>query len=382
VVLPILADRFLVRFCQSFSISMKSPKTDWLDSVPVTATNKKAETALFPFLWRLIRGDDLTLSEASELFRIMIDENANPAQMAGVLTALTAKGETSTELAGMAGIMRKNSVQIKSKRTNAVDIVGTGSSSARTFNVSTAAALVAAGAGLTIAKQCNRGVSGPAGSSDVLKELGVKIANESGPAEASLNGTGLCFFFAPKFHPSIRRLGELRRSLGNRTCLNVLGLIANPAPVRRHLIGVWHPTLVEPVANALSLLGTENAWVVHGADGMDEISISGQTYAIEVKGNVTRKFHVEAKDFGLKPGKTGHLTASTAKQSAAIIRDVLASRRRDEARSLVVINAAAALIIGGIAKDPLHAARLAEQSIDSGQAQNKLERLIQTTNKK
>jgi anthranilate phosphoribosyltransferase len=148
------------------------------------------------------------------------------------------------------------------------------------------------------------------------------------------------------------------------------------------LIGVWHPTLVEPVATALSLLGPENAWVVHGADGMDEISISGQTYAIEVKGNVTRKFHVEAKDFGLKPGKTGHLTASTAKQSAAIFRDVLASRRRYEARSLVVIIAAAALIIGGIAKDPLHAARLAEQSIDSGQAQNKLERLIQTTNKK
>ena len=360
---------------------MLGTKTDWLLSAPVSATNAKAAGALFPFLARLIRGENLSTAEAAAFFTALTDINANPAQIAGALTALTAKGETFEELAGMSSVMRSAAIKIKSAKKNAIDIVGTGSSSAKTFNVSTAAALVAAGAGLSVAKQCNRGVTSKSGSADVLGELGVKVASEPSIAQVSL-GTGLCFLFAPKFHPELRRVGDIRSSLGIRTCLNVLGLLANPASVSRHLIGVWHRSLVEPVAKALAILKTDNAWVVHGEDGLDEITIAGKTFVATVKDGATRSYVVSPADFGMKPGKIDHLKANTPKESAKIIIEVLASRRRDEARSLVVINAAAALVIGGIAKDPMHAARLAEQSIDSGQAQNKLDRLIQITNKK
>lgn len=360
---------------------MQHPKTDWLLSAPVTPTNPKADSPLFPFIVRLIRGEDLSAQEAVKFFRLLTDMRHGSIQIAAAITALTAKGETAAELAGMASVMRDQAIQIRASQKNAVDITGTGSSSAKTFNVSTAAAFVAAGAGLMIAKQSNRGVTSLTGSADVLGELGVKVAGEPSIAQASLNGVGLCFLFAPKFHPSLKRVGEVRRALGIRTCLNVLGMISNPA-VSRQLVGVWHNSLVAPVANALAMLKSDRAWVVHGADGMDEITIAGETNVVEVVGSQTRRFKLVPKDFGLKAGSTAKLKVKSAKESAKIIRDVLESRRRDEARSIVVMNAAAALIVGDVAKDPLHAARLAEQSIDSGQAQNKLERLIQITNKK
>lgn len=361
---------------------MPGTKTDWLLSAPVSATNTKAATPLFPFLARLMRSENLNAAEASDFFRALTDINANPAQIAGALTALTTKGETYEELAGMAKVMRASTIKVKSSKKGAVDIAGTGSSAAKTFNISTAAALVAAGAGLTIAKQCNRGVTSRSGSSDVLGELGIKAANEPAVAQACLNGTGLCFLFAPKFHPELRRVGDIRRGLGIRTCLNVLGLLANPAPVSRHLLGVWHRSLVEPVAKALALLKTENSWVVHGSDGLDEITLAGDTFIATVSSGQVRSYVISPADFGLKASPISQIKAGSAKESSKIILDVLSSRRRDEARSLVVLNAAAALVIGGIAKDPMHAARLAEQSIDSGQAQNKLDRLIQITNKK
>ena len=272
-------------------------------------------------------------------------------------------------------------IKIKGTQKTAVDISGTGSSSAKTFNVSTAAAIVAAGAGLTVAKQCNRGVTSNTGSADVLGELGIKVAGEKSVAQSCLS-TGLCFLFAPKFHPELRRVGDIRSSLGIRTCLNILGLLSNPASVSRSLIGVWHRSLVEPVAKALALLKAENAWVVHGEDGLDEVTLAGKTFVATVTGGQVRSYVVSPTDFALKAAAISHLKVETAKESAAIIRDVLTSRRRDEARSLVVLNAAVALVVGGVAKDPMHAARLAEQSIDSGQAQNKLDRLIQITNKK
>ena len=328
-----------------------------------------------------MRGEDLSAVEADQFFRALTRPDANPAQMAAALAVLTSKGETAEELAGMANVMRALSIKVKATQKGAVDITGTGSSISKTFNVSTAAALVAAGAGLTVAKQSNRGVTSNSGSADVLSELGVKVAADAGVAQASLNGTGLCFMSAPKFHPELRRLGDIRSSLGIRTCLNVLGLLANPVGVTRQVVGVWHRSLVEPIAKALALLKAENAWVVHGSDGLDEITLSGKTFVATVSKGAVRTYLVSPTDFGLKAAATTHLKIKSAKESAKIIRDVLASQRRDEARSLIVLNAAAALVIGGIGKDPMHAARLAEQSIDSGQAQNKLERLIQVTNK-
>ena len=360
---------------------MPNPKSDWLLYAPVSATNTKADTPLFPFLARLIRGEDMSMAEAAGFFRALTDTNIGSNQIAAALTALTAKGETAEELAGMASVMRSLATKVTAPKTS-FDIAGTGSSVARTFNVSTAAALVAAAAGLVVAKQSNRGITTKSGSTDVLGELGIKVAEEPQIAQASLSGAGLSFLSAPKFHPALRRLGDVRGKLGIRTCLNVLGLLANPAGVSRQIIGVWHRSLVEPVAKALALLKTEQAWVVHGSDGLDEITLAGETFVATVRAGKVNTYKVSPSDFGLKPGRIDHLKTATAKESAAIIRDVLASRRRDEARALVVLNAAAALIVGGIAKDPMQAARLAEQSIDSGQAQNKLERLIQVTNKK
>jgi anthranilate phosphoribosyltransferase len=357
-------------------------KTDWLAAAPMSATNSKADTPLFPFLVRLIRGEDLSQTEAAECFRALTDLNSNPSQIAGCLAALTAKGETFEELAGMARVMHDQAVKITTRHKNFIDLAGTGSSPAKTFNVSTAAAFVVAGAGLTVAKHASRAVLSNTGSADVLGKLGIKVSGEPETAQTCLNGAGICFMFAPKFHPALRQVGDVRRSLGIRTCLNLLGVLSNPARAPKQLVGVWHQSLVEPMAQALASLGTEKAWVAHGTDGLDEITLAGETLVAEVFGNKLRMFKFAPEDFGLQRGKIEHLKADTPELSAQIIKEVLSSRRRDEARSLIVINAAAALIVGGIAKEPLQAARLAEQSIDSGQAQNKLERLIQTTNKR
>lgn len=357
-------------------------KTEWLLAAPVSATNSKAETALFQSLARLIRGEDLALGEAADFFRALTDLNANPAQIAGALTALTAKGETAEELAGMASVMREQAVKISTRHKNLIDTSGTGSSAAKTFNVSTAAAFVVAGAGLPVAKQTNRAVTSRTGSADVLSKLGVKISSEPDIVQACLNGAGICFMFAPKFHPNLRRVGDVRRSLGIRSCLNLLGVLANPAKPSRQIIGVWHASLLEPMARALAHLGTERAWIVYGVDGLDEITLTGETLVAEVSGGAVTTFRLTPEDFGLHRAAIEHLRADTPEQSAKIIREVLGGRRRDEARSLIVLNAAAALLIGGLASEPIHAARLAEQSIDSASAQVKLERLIQTTNKR
>ncbi|MBS1795234.1 MAG: anthranilate phosphoribosyltransferase [Acidobacteria bacterium] len=357
-------------------------KTQWLYAAPLSATNSKADTPLFPYLNRLIRRENLEVEEAADFFRALTDINANPAQIAACLTALTAKGETAAELAGMAQVMRAQAIKIKSRQKNFIDISGTGSSIAKTFNVSTAAAFVAAGAGLAVAKHGSRAVMSDTGSADVLARLGVKVSSEPEVAQTSLNGAGICYMFAPKFHPSLRRVGDIRRALGIRTSLNLLGVMSNPAAAPKQLIGVWHPSLLEPMAQAIALLGTEKTWIVHGSDGLDEITLADETFIAEIAGNRVREFRVAPEDFKLQRGEIEHLKVETPDESAAIIREVLSSKRRDEARSLVVLNAAAALIIGGLVEEPIQAARLAEQSIDSGQAQNKLDRLVQTTNKK
>ncbi len=356
-------------------------KTNWLTDAPISATNSKADTELFPHFVRLMRGENLSADEASGFFQALTDQKANPAQIAGALTALTAKGETYKELAGMALVMRRQAVKINSRHKNLVDVCGTGSSVAKTFNVSTAAALAAAGAGATVAKHTNRAVNSKTGSADVLSELGIKVSSEPEIAQACLNGAGICFMFAPKFHPTLLRVADVRRSLGIRSCFNLLGVLSNPAGASNQIVGVWHPSLLEPLAKALALLGANHAWIVHGSDGLDEITLTGETDVFEVKNKKIRSFKISPEDFGLNKGQIEHLKAGSTKQSAKIISEVLESKRRDEARSLVVINAAAALIVSGIAKQPMQAARLAEQSIDSRSAQVKLERLIQTTNK-
>ena len=361
---------------------MLTSKTKWLLDAPTAATSEKADTPLFPFLNRLVRGEDLSVEEAAKFFKILTDKNTYPQQIAGALVALTAKGETFAELAGMARIVRQQATKVKTHHKNFIDVSGTGSSKSKTFNVSTASAFVVAGAGLMVAKQVSPRVASDSGSAEVLAKLGVKTSNEPEVAQACLNGAGLCFMNAVKFHPTLKRVGSIRSNLGIRSCLNLLGVLSNPANAPKQIVGVWHKSLLEPMAQALLQLGAQNAWVVHGTDGLDEITLTGETLVAEVFGNKIRFFKVTPEDFGLQRGNIKHLKANTAEKSAKIISDVLANKRRDEARSLVILNAAAALVVGGITNDTVHAARLAEQSIDSHSAQVKLERLIQTTNKK
>ena len=361
---------------------MLKPKTKWLLDAPTSATNPKSDTPLYKYLVRLVRGEDLSMDEASDFFRVLTDAQTYPQQIAGALAALTAKGETFAELAGMARVLRENAVEINTRHQNYIDTAGTGSSAAKTFNVSTAAAFVIAGAGLPVAKQVSRAVTSNSGSAEVLARLGVKVSGDAGSAHACLDGAGIGFMFAPKFHPTLKRVGTIRSNLGIRSCFNLLGVLANPANPPKQIVGVWHQSLVETMAQALMLLGIENAWVVHGKDGLDELTLIGETLVAEVYGNKVRKFVVTPEDFGLQRGEINHLKVETPEESAKIISEVLASKRRDEARSLIVLNAAAALLVGGLADNPMHAARLAEQSIDSHSAQVKLERLIQTTNKR
>lgn len=356
--------------------------TDWLTDAPMLVMSSKADTPLFRFLVKFMRGENLSFKEASEFFRALTERDANPAQIAGSLVALAGKGETFEELAGMARVMREQSIGVETHHRNYIDITGTGSSPTRTFNVSTAAAFVAAGAGLVVAKNSSRGVTSKIGSADVLDQLDVNISTDPNLARACLNGAGITFLFAPIFFPTLRRVADIRRSLGIRTSLNLLGPLSNPSAAPYQLLGVWHPSLIEPMAQALALAGTKRSWVVHGSDGLDELTLAGNTRVAEVAGNKIRHFEISPEEFGLERAEIGHLKPGSTEESAAVVSDVLASKRRDEARALVVINAAAALLIGGTARDPMQAARLAEQSIDSGSAHLKLERLIQTTNKK
>jgi anthranilate phosphoribosyltransferase len=352
-------------------------------NIPLPESSKS--TSLFAFLTKLSGRGDLSFDEAKQLFVAFSDESIHVetrvVQIAGILSILQAKGATAAEIAGLAFAMREKAIKIKAHSKNFIDIVGTGSSAVKTFNVSTAAAFVIAGAGLSVAKHGNRSVTSSTGSADVLEKLGVKITSEPETAQACLNGAGICFLFAQKYHSSLGFVGKVRKHLGIRTVFNIIGPLANPANAPKQIVGVSSKSLVVPMAEALSILGIEKAWVVHGLDGLDELTLNGESFVAEVVKDNIKTFNISPEEFGLKRGKIEHLTANSPVESAKIITDILSGKRRDEARNLVVLNAAAALLVGGNAKDPMHAARLAEQSIDSHSASTKLERLITTTNR-
>jgi anthranilate phosphoribosyltransferase len=337
-------------------------------------------TALRHHLERLLHRETLSRSEAAELLEAMLQDDATDAQIAGALVALAVRGETVEELAGMAEALRARAVKINSCHRDFIDTAGTGSSPAKTFNVSTAAAFVIAGAGLPVAKHGNRAASSKSGSADVLTALGVNVSALTGVTEDCLNEIEICFMFAPLYHGATARVAGIRRELGIHTTFNLLGPLSNPAGAPRQIIGVWRRDLVELLANAAEALGTERAWVVHGEDGLDEITLAGKTFVAEASGGAVKTFEIVPADFGLNVGTLDHLRGGDAEANAEIIRDVLSGTRHDEARALIVINAAAALFVGAKANDLQDAARLAAESIDSGAAQKKLEQLIKATN--
>ena len=338
------------------------------------------DQSLRSLLSRLMRGENLGREEASHLLDALLDDDVADAQIAAALVALALKGETVDELAGMAEAMRARAVQINSKHKRFIDTAGTGSSRAKTFNVSTAAAFVIAGAGLPVAKHGSRAATSRSGSADVLAALGVNVNASPEVSERCLNEIGICFMFAPLYHGATARVAGIRRQLGVHTTFNLLGPLTNPARAPRQIIGVWHASLVEPLAHVLARLGTERAWVVHGADGLDEITIADRTFVTEVCEGAVDSFEVTPLAFGLEVASIENLRGGDAGENATIIRAVLDGTRRDSARSLVVANAAAALYVGGVSGNSLDAASLAEQSIDSGAAMQKLTQLIHETN--
>jgi len=333
---------------------------------------------------RLVRGENLSRSEASNFLDDLLDPTATDSQIAAALIALTAKGETIEELAGMAEAMRECATPVHSSHEHFIDTAGTGSSMAKRFNVSTAAAFVIAGAGLPVAKHGARAASSSSGSADVLESLGVNTVAAPETVERCLNEHGICFMFAPQFHRATARVAQVRRQLGVHTTFNLLGPLTNPARAPFQLLGVWNRSLVERVASALVLLGVKQAWVVHGADGLDEVTITDETFVAACSAHTgVRTFTLSPEDFGLQRRSVTQSRESPS-ENARVIRAILDGDKNADfaaARDLVVINAAAALCLAKVAKDFQSAAAKARESIDSGHAASKLEALIRETNR-
>ena len=333
---------------------------------------------------RLVRGENLSRTEAANFLDALLDPVATDTQIAAALIALTAKGETVDELAGMAEAMRERATPLRSRHERFIDTAGTGSSAAKRFNVSTAAAFVIAGAGLPVAKHGARSASSTSGSADVLEALGVNTAAPPEIVEQCLNDHGICFIFAPLFHRATARVAQVRRELGVHTTFNLLGPLTNPARAPFQLVGVWDHSLVERVASALALLGVKQAWIVHGADGLDEVTITGETFVAACSARTGMKtFTISPEDFGLQRRSVNRRREGPI-ENARVTRAILDGEKNGNfavARDLVVINAAAALYLAGVANDFQNATAMACESIDSGQAVLKLEALIRETNR-
>jgi anthranilate phosphoribosyltransferase len=335
---------------------------------------------LTEFLGRLVRREDLNREEAAQLLDGLLDAEATDAQIAAALVALAAKGETVEELTGLVEGLRSRAVRVNSRHPCFIDTAGTGSSRAKTFNISTAAAFVIAGAGLPVAKHGNRAASSKSGSADLLTALGVNVSAIPSVSEASLNEIGICFMFAPLYHGATARVAGIRRELGIHTTFNLLGPLSNPAGAPRQIVGVWRKDLAERMASVLAALGTERAWVVHGEDGLDEITLAGRTHVAEAHEGRVNVFEIDPRDFGLQAASLDHLRGGDTEANARIVRGVLDGSRQDEARALVIMTAGAALLLGGVVADLREGASRAADTIDTGAARSKLEMLVQATN--
>ena len=324
---------------------------------------------------KVMRRENLTMDESAEAMAIVMSGEATPAQISALLVGLTMKGERPSEIAGLARTMRSQAVALSRSYADVFDTCGTGGDRSGTFNISSAAALVVAAAGVRVAKHGNRSVSSRCGSADVYEQLGVDLAAAPAVVERSLDQVGIAFFFAPTFHPSMRQAAPVRRELGVRTAFNLLGPLTNPAGATRQLVGVPEPELTELMARALLLLGAERAWVVHGADGIDEMSTTGHTKVSECRNGAVSTFYVHPADFGLPKASPAALKGGDATANATIIRAVL-DGVRGAARDVVLLNAGAGLFISGKAGSVREGIELAAQALDSGAASKKLEALV------
>ena len=339
----------------------------------------------------LVDKKDLSRIEAAAAMEAIMSGAATNAQIAAFLTALRMKGETVEELIGFAQVMRQKAVRVKTHgeevaaltgtdREMLIDTCGTGGDAAGTFNVSTATAFVVAGAGLKVAKHGNRSVSSLCGSADVVETLGINLELPPAKVARCVDEVGIGFLYAPLLHTAMKHVMAARREMGIRTVFNMLGPLTNPAGANAQVIGVYSPALTEPLARVLAELGTIRAFVVHGADGLDEISNTGESQISEVREGVVRSFRVRPEDFGMSRAAIGDLQGGDRAENAQIIRHILGGGDGPK-RDIVLMNAAAALVVGGKARDLKEGVGLAARSIDSGAAQRKLETLIEFSQK-
>ncbi|MGH3914006.1 MAG: anthranilate phosphoribosyltransferase [Pseudonocardiaceae bacterium] len=323
-------------------------------------------------------GGVLTRVEAARAFEMMAEGQATPAQMGGFLMALRTRGETIEEITGAVTTMRARMLTVKAPR-DAIDIVGTGGDASGSYNISTCTAFVVAGAGIPVAKHGNRALSSRCGSADVLAALGVRIDIDPGAVARCIREAGIGFMFAPAHHPALRHVGPTRAELGTRTVFNLLGPLLNPAGVRRHLVGVFARRWVEPVARVLGALDSQRAMVVHGGDGLDEITMAGSTFIGHLEGGTVRTFEVCPEDVGLTRARPEALRGGDATANAAALKAVLAGRP-GAYRDATIFNAAAALVVGGRAEDLRHGVALAIDVIDDGRALYRLKQLVAVSN--
>ena len=346
-------------------------------------------------LSRILDGHDLTRAEARQAMGAIMAGEATQGQIGGLLIALRMKGENAEEIAGCAEAMRALALPVRPSRDDLVDTAGTGGDGARTLNISTAAALVAAAAGAGVAKHGNRAVSSASGSADVLEALGFRLVLPPERVAASIDELGFGFLFAPAHHPAMRHAGPVRRELATRTVFNVLGPLTNPAGARAQVVGVYSEGLVRTIAQVLVTLGARRAFVVHGAGGIDELSPAGPSLVAEVRDGAVHEHVVDPAELGLPPAAVAELAGGSAAQNAAAIRAIFAGEGRDAvaapaapgapagtpfatrgARSAILLNAAAALTAAGHAADLREGLALATAALDSGAAAARLDELV------
>ena len=330
-------------------------------------------------LRNVLRREDLSQDQAHWAFGQIMDGAWSESQIAGLLVALIAKGESAQEIAGAALAMREHVVPIRTNGFDVIDTCGTGGTGVSTFNVSTAAAMVCAGAGVHVAKHGNRTATRASGSADVLAALGVKIDAEPAVVEQCLAQAGVCFCFAVRCHPAMKFAAPVRKSLGVRTMFNVLGPLTKPAGAKRQLMGVFDPNIVEKIAAVLGALGSQRAMVVHSDDGLDELSISAPTRIAQWKDGKVTTGTLTPEELGLPRAKLSDVLVTTAQESAEAIRGVLAGEKGPR-RDIVVLNAAAALMVADAAADMRQGIALAQQSIDGDAARAALEKLVAISN--
>jgi anthranilate phosphoribosyltransferase len=327
---------------------------------------------------KIIQRKDLNETEMSKMIAEIFSGDITDAQIGAFMAALATKGETFEELAGAAKAMRRKARRIQNSSATIVDTCGTGGDGANTFNISTTTAFVVAGCGVTVAKHGNRSVSSQCGSADLLEALGVRIDTEPELVEEAVAEIGIGFLFAPIFHGAMRFAAKARKEVGLRSIFNMLGPLTNPAAANCQLLGVYRPELTEMFANALKLLGAKRAFVVHGHDGMDEISVCAPTRVSELKDNMIRTFDITPGQFDIKQADSGELTGGDPTKNAEITIEILKGEKSPK-RDVVLLNAAAALVAAGKAEDFNAGIHLAEGSIDSGAALAKMQALVRFT---